>query len=259
MILNEDGTLHFSSLKQIAKSPAHYVQACNNEMEDKASFRIGRALHALVLLGVEPVVYSGIRRGKEWDAFCAENVTDETPKDDILNETENATIQAMAKSIRENAVAMDVLEKCTEREKPLNWIRDGIPCGGRVDAYSSDVLLEIKTTANASPRKFLYDAHKFSYHAQLAWYDIALGTEYKPCETKWRRHVIIAVESKAPFCSVVFELENLRKDQGHTLCEEWLDLLKECALTGEYPSYAKDQPVMWDGEIIINDEDEEDE
>jgi hypothetical protein len=56
---------------------------------------------------------------------------------------------------------------------------------------------------------------------------------------------------------VVYELDNLRIDQGNTLIEEWLDKYLECAQTGIYPSYAPEQPVIWDGEIIIETEDDQ--
>jgi hypothetical protein len=193
-----------------------------------------------------------VRRGKEWDAFADGKV-----KEDILNESEYDDVKGCVESVQNNPFAMKLLESAPHKESPVKFERSGIPCSGTIDAHSDTTLIELKTCACAKPKKFLYDAHKFSYHAQMAWYDISLGTKYFSGCTNWRSHYIIAVETSAPYSSVVYELDNLRIDQGNTLIEEWLDKYLECAQTGIYPSYAPEQPVIWDGEIIIETEDDQ--
>lgn len=251
-MLPKDGRMHFSNLKNFAKSPAHYAMSCDKESEDSVSFRIGRALHALVLEGIAPTLYEGIRRGKEWEAFKSEH-----EGKDILSESEFETVENCFKSIQSNPIAMDILCKAPNREKYLEWDRAGVPCAGRIDAYGDDVLVEIKTTKCADPKRFLYEAGKFGYHAQMAWYDFALGTQYHQFATPWRDHYIIAVETSAPYTCTVIKLDDLRIDQGHTLCEEWLGKYIECEETGFYPSYTTEEPVIWDAEIIIENEEEE--
>ena len=251
-MLSKDGKLHFSNLKHIGTSPAHYALSCQEEREDPTSFRIGRAIHALVLLGVVPIVYSGgVRRGKEWDAFKIQTELDGGSVEDILNDTEYNTAMGAYESILACPLAMEKLHLCQHREESVDFVRNGIPCTGRIDAWGDKTLVEIKTTACSKPKKFLYDASKFSYHAQLAWYDIALGTQYIPGATAWRDQYIIAVETSAPYCVTVVKLDDLRIDQGHTLVETWLSTLAECIESGFYPSYPDSLPVIWDADVII--------
>jgi len=253
-MLPKDGKLHFSNLKHIAQSPAHYALSCQEEREDSVSFRIGRAIHAWVLLGVMPIMYSGgIRRGKEWDAFKAQTESDGYSIEDILNESEYATVKGASESTLSCPLALSILERCPHREESVDFERNGIPCTGRIDAWGEKLLVEIKTTACSKPKKFLYDASKFSYHAQMAWYDIALGTKYIPGATDWRDQYIIAVETSAPYCVTVVSIDDLRIDQGHTLVEVWLAQLSECMASGVYPSYPDSMPIIWDADIIIED------
>lgn len=249
----KDGTMHFSNLKHFAQSPLHYAFSCDSEYADSTSKKIGRAFHASVLQGIEPILFEGRRAGKEWEQF-KENCEG---KGEILIPSEFEPVQMMLNSIRKNAFAMELLNSCHTKEKTLKWMRDGVLCSGTPDAYSDDILIELKSCSCAKPRKFLYDAGKFFYHAQMPWYDIALGTQYILSATKWRKHYIIAVENTAPYSTVVFKLDDLRIDQGHTLCEDWLEQFKQCQKTGFFPSYQVEEPYIWDGEIIIEEEEED--
>ena len=257
-MLPKDGKLHFSNLKHIATSPAHYALSCQEERTDSPAFRLGRAIHALVLQGIQPSVYHGaVRRGKEWDAFKIDAELNGINSDDILNDTEYDTVMESSNAVEGCPFAVEILERANVVEQQIDFVRNGIECRGRVDAHGPGILVEIKTTKCAKPQKFLYDAHKFGYHAQMAWYDIALGTKYIPMATDWREHYIIAVETSAPYCVAVYRLDALRIDQGHTLCETWLSSLADCMESGIYPSYIPETPYIWDGEIIISDPDED--
>ena len=52
---SRDGSLHFSTLKYIQQSPAHYAHAVSRTDFDSQAMRIGRAVHALVLQDIEAV------------------------------------------------------------------------------------------------------------------------------------------------------------------------------------------------------------
>lgn len=257
-MLHKDGTMHFSNLKYFAQSPAHYAVSCDAGFSDTTSYRIGRAIHAWWLKKQEPVFYDGDRRGKAWEDFKEFQMTEKgVSPSDILNRTEFLTVQGSVNALNKHSMANELLGKCTSIEERIEWERDGIPCSGTPDAFGPEILLELKSCECAKPRKFLWDAHKYSYHAQLPWYDIGLGTEYIVGATNWRKQYIIAVETKPPFAVVIYELDPLRIDQGNLLIETWLADYKECAATGIYPSYKVEEPVRWDGEITIAEEDEE--
>ncbi|HTQ44502.1 MAG TPA: hypothetical protein VMI75_17190, partial [Polyangiaceae bacterium] len=62
--------LHFSALRCMSKSPAHYRAAVLSPREPTYAMRLGTAIHAVVL--EQPyVVHDGTRRGKQWEAAQA--------------------------------------------------------------------------------------------------------------------------------------------------------------------------------------------
>lgn len=61
------GALHFSRLKLMALSPAHYKHA---HREETRALGMGTAVHTLVL-GGEVIVYEGERKGSAWASFKA--------------------------------------------------------------------------------------------------------------------------------------------------------------------------------------------
>lgn len=246
-----DGKLHQSTLKEIGKSLAHYAYACANPRQDTPAYLLGRVVHALCLQGIEPTVYDGERRGNAWKDFWEAN------PGDIVTAKELPDIRGMAKAFWANRDVCELMERCSFREVEEDWIRSGHPCRGRIDAFGDGALVELKTTRNAHPSKFLWDAQKMSYHAQMAWYDYALGC--RPCgpDTKWMEQYIIAVESKAPYPVVVYKLDPLRIDQGNALIEDWLKRLDAGISSGEWGGYTKGVEI-WDGQIIMPDEEEED-
>ena len=69
-----DGRLHFSDLKQIAETPLQFKHGLEHEREETKSLKLGRALHAKWLQGIEPWVYEGRRdkRIKEYQAALEE-------------------------------------------------------------------------------------------------------------------------------------------------------------------------------------------
>lgn len=252
-----DNKIHFSNLKHILKSPAHYVNSLTDR-DDTRAFRIGRAVHAYILQGIEPTVYDGTRRGKEWDAYLYLIDKTKIEKEDILNAAEYNEVIGMVNAIKSSSIAMSLLDRCTSFEKEIEWTFEGVECAGRVDAFGSDILVELKTCASSHPKKFLSDANKFLYHAQMAWYDTGLGTVYNPDGTKWREHYIIAVETSAPNCVTVFKLDDLRIDQGLTICHDMIEKYKACMTNGDFTAgYVIDQPVIWDADIIIDEGEEE--
>src|SRR5258707_6330843 len=76
-MLARDGTLHYSDLRQFARSAAHYKHQIAVEREATRAMRVGTCVHHLVLGEREDrplAVFPGdVRRGKEWNAFAESN------------------------------------------------------------------------------------------------------------------------------------------------------------------------------------------
>lgn len=218
--------VRFSTLKAMAKSPAHYRALLASPRTDSAAMRMGRAIHSLVLGGPKVVVYSGVRRGKAWDEFEAEHLECE-----ILNPEEWRTAQDASEAVLSNPLAQPYLDGILEER--LRWQVNGIDCAGTPDVAGADCVTDLKTTQDASPLAFGKTAARFHHHAQLSWYMNALAILGRPVS----RAAIIAVESAPPHSVVVYELDALALDEGRRLWLSWMARLEECIATGEWPGY----------------------
>lgn len=243
--------IHFSQLKEARFSAAHLLAALNRtDRKDTPAMLMGRVIHAAWLEGVSPVVYDGERRGKAWTEFRDANPVD------IITATENEAVQRILDALSRSKEAQDVLADNEGRE--VAWECDilGVPAAGKIDLLGKGSVDELKTCACASPRKFLFDADRAWYDAQLAWYQMSQGVEYVGPDTEWMRSRIVAVENKAPFVVQVFDLDPLRLNQGAEKILRALDLLRECQASGIWHGYTNGVHC-WDADIITHDEEDE--
>lgn len=226
--------VRFSRLRLMARSPAHYKAGYQPSTE---AMQIGTAAHERILMGTFGVTYDGVRRGKEWEAFKA----DQPAGVMIFNAREAMQVASMATSVQANSDAMRVLEG--ERETMRLWTKDGRACQGTPDVVSDTFVTELKTGETSDPRKFHHKVRDYAYHAQLAWYDAAVGVR--------KEHYIVAVESKAPFVTTVFKLSFPTILAGQKLCRLWWERLLQCEASNEWPGYC--QSVV---DLDMGDEDE---
>lgn len=236
--MNNDGKLHFSTLKNIDKTPKHYKHFENFQREDTDDFLIGRATHALVLQGIEPKIWPERRAGNAYKAAVEEN-----GGEDLLNNTQGDTVKRMAEAVANSRLAQAILKRCPSREQSIEFERSGFKCAGRVDAFGAFDQAELKTDKSVAPYKFKKTAHWMRYPEQMEWYDIGLGTKFEGESTRFRDNYIIAVEKVGPVYPVaVFRVTPLRLLQAHNRIEEWLTELERCVRERHFPG--------WDESVI---------
>lgn len=255
--LRSDGRMHYSDLKHIASSGAHFISNLNSEI-DSASTRIGSVFHDIVLLGKKPCVFEGTRRGAAWEVFKEKNIGN-----DICNVTEYETAMRMADSLFDSQYesaefARDILRRCEIREKEILLDFNDVPWSSRIDAMGTDLIAELKSTKCASKRKFLLDAKQMKYDGQLAIYNVAAGVNANQFPAQWLDSYVIAVENKSPYIVAVYEVEKLRLDSAYLEVIAWQEKwLKSCE-TGIWGGYGK-ACETWDADIIIGEDEDDDE
>ena len=222
--------VRFSRLKQMARSPAHYLHSIMQERTDTAAYRLGRAAHSYALEGKELTIYDGTRRGKEWDKF-RELVGE---GNDIYSVKEAESAMAMGNAIRCSALAMSVLQGTIERT--IQWSIGDRQCQGTPDVCGPEYITDLKTTRDAQPEHFIRQAIRYAYHAQLAWYldGVRLSGLGKPSKA-----YIVAVESTPPHPVTVLQLTPAAIDQGARLCRLWWEQLMVCEQGGHFPGYSQ--------------------
>lgn len=237
--------VNWSTLKYLAKSPAHYKVALNGT-PDTPFRKLGRVRHVLILepekLAESVAVFDGAKTAKKaWAEFQAANVG----KDCItLEELEEC--QAIADAIRRHDIAMQYLEgaRC---EVTALWRHEvsgfeavpgyAVDCRARIDIVSPMGLVDIKTTRDASPSAsgFFRDSYNYKHHTQSAFYSdgYAAAGKVEPLPS-----VVIAAETFAPYCVQVYDVPEMLVETGRMEYRGLLSRLALCRREGKWPGYS---------------------
>lgn len=221
--------VHFSDLKQMAKSPAHYLYSVEHGVEETRAMRIGSAVHAMILGGTFHL-YEGERRGKAWAEFRDAHRDGAT----IITSSEHDDARAIADAVLASPEAAEILSGPRETEKPIEWTWLGRACAGRLDLVKPDLVADLKITSSAELDRFAAHAVRMGWHAQLPWYQRGLGRD--PVKS---RSVLIAVEDRAPNAVTVRELTERAADAGDRLCRLWMERVIGCEAASAWPGYAQ--------------------
>jgi hypothetical protein len=228
---------HFSKLKLIAKSPAHYKYGTESEREDTDALRFGRAAHLWLL---EPAAYpdrvavwrEGRRSGKTWDAFRAAN-----EGRDIITEDEETTLHAMSAAVDACGYARPYLSG-GDAEVSLLWGAEVVPghvmpVKGRLDYVTKNDLVDVKFVRCASPAAFGRQAWDLQYLAQAAFY----SDGYEKASGRRLPFVFVAIEKEPPHCIGVYVVTEEQLAAGRAEYERWLATLSLCRLQNDWPGY----------------------
>lgn len=233
--------VNFSTLKWMARSPAHYRSVLTTPAKDTDAKKLGRVAH---LAAFEPERFNsaiavwdgGTRRGKDWDKFCSQHEGKE-----LLTLNEYDKCRAIQRAVRANVDAMGYVTG-GHGEVAVLWtqvIGDGanrysFDCKGRLDFDGAQAITDLKTTKDASPSGFARQVVGLGYDAQAAWYsdgyEIATG-ERKP-------YVIVAVENYEPYVVQVYRLPESVLAVGRAKYRAWLERLAWCRENSQWPGYS---------------------
>jgi hypothetical protein len=214
----------------MAKSPAHYNAAMETPRADSPAMRLGRLVHLLALEDPSGVsVWEGVRRGKQWDEFSAAHVGQE-----IVSGAEMETAEAMAEAILCDTEARDLLTG--NREQSIAWQFGERRCAGRIDVWTPERVVELKTTTDAEPGRFARTAIRLAYHAQLAFYQAGLMAAGLGSP---ERAFIVAIETKPPYAITRFELTQRALEFGTRCYSLWLEQLLVCEASDSWPAYSQ--------------------
>lgn len=121
-------------------------------------------------------------------------------------------------------------------ERTILWSELGRSRQSTPDARGHDHNCELKTTRSAAPWRFVADAAKYGYHAQVADQRAAIAHEQHGRAP--RENYIIAVETVPPHVIQVYELTASTLEQGDKLRLIWLERLQMYEATGLWGGYS---------------------
>jgi hypothetical protein len=245
----QDGRVHFSELKAMALSPAHYRQACTEPKEATQAMLIGSATDRYVFGGAV-VVYEGRRdpRVKEWQAFQVEHANKL-----IISKTEHEVARATADCVLADPVAGPLLRAPgNEFQRVMAWeAYGGVECAagiagehgrGGFDLINQreSVIIDLKASGDAEPDSLMRHARRMLWHAQGRWYlDGAQALSLDATRFK------LIVAETSGVAVTVLTLGPKVLERAAQQIQLWVERLKGCDATGEFPGYQQSE-VEWD-------------
>jgi exodeoxyribonuclease VIII len=233
--------LNQSKLGALKTCPAKFKYLLENEREDNEAFRLGRAIHAAVLepdsfnaqfLALPPDLDRRTTKGKELYAALLADNADKT----ILKADEFNRALEIASSVRSNVHANQLLDGA-HVELSCDWVDPGteVKCKARIDAYNEGmaVVVDIKTTTDASRSGFPRKLFSYGYHRQAAWYLDALHAHGEAA----KHFVFIAVEKEPPYCVGLYRLTDETLKLSRAENDALLRRYAECLSTDTWPGY----------------------
>lgn len=234
-----------STLFAMTKSPEHYHFLLQNQQEDTQTLKIGRAIHAAVLepeaflneWASSPDVDKRTKEGKAlYEAFLQKSKGKE-----ILSASDYSEAMDISQAIRNNKAAARLLRNCIT-EKPLFWVDEetGIYCKCKVDALKPGIMIDLKTSADASTKAFTRDCFKFGYDVQAAHYLNAIETITGE-RPQW---YFIVVEKSKPYAINILKADTGFLDYGIVRRRELLRKLSECRKTRKWAGYGVNDLIL---------------
>lgn len=272
-----------SELWWFHRSPEYFKYRREHPSEPTSALLFGQVAHKLLLepddfdkdFAVAPAVDRRTKEGKAiWQAFVDDSVG-KTVVDAAMYEQ----AAEMADIARANPLVAELLKG--KHEEPFFWTDPdtGIECKARLDSWHRDengvpVIVDYKTSTDASYKAFQRDVQSYGYYFQAAMYSEGLiRNDLCPRLIKgkpkkrwtfdpeagrriyWTEHpetivmggtegdvihprfIFIVQEKSEPFSINVFEMELDYMTVGYDLYREYLGTYVSCESLGYYPGY----------------------
>lgn len=259
--------LSYSSLKEFAKSPQHFVKYITEPKEITDAMRFGSLIDILLfspdtaedVLYVMPKLDRRKKEGKEtYDRHLKES------EGKIIVDAEKlAEAKFIVKIIRENPESSELLNRCVNVQNKIEWedSKTGLRLIAVTDAddgREGQLIVDLKSTASADPDDFNRQIFNMDYTLQAGCYRSAMRHKYfKFPGVSW-----IAVEQKSPFGISVIHADDEMIEFADRYFAMILERFKYCLdnklfhlsysfweartrLAGSVPPYIKRQMENW--------------
>ena len=238
-----------SMLNAISVSPEYFRFRQDNPQPATAPMKLGSAIHMNVLqpeefnkhYAVSPKFDKRTKVGKEaYAEFSKKHMFK-----DVISESDYHIIEQITMKLMKDKMVKSLLQQ-GEPEKIIQWHNEhyNVNCKGMLDYYreGADMIIDLKTTQDASYNGFMRSVKKYKYHKQAAFYLDAV---------KAQRFFIIAVEKTPPFTINVFELGDDMIQEGREMYNHELEVYKYCEENDYWPGAGFD-PLDKKSERIIH-------
>lgn len=230
-----------SELWRIRESPQKFAWYKQHPPEPTPALLFGQVFHKLVL---EPNLFEQEfvvapecdRRTKAGKMAWADFQMEAQNKTIVPNEMFQQALE-MRDSVLSTPFAVKLLKG--RAEVPFFW-RDSLTgegCKCRVDClnehFSQPVVVDLKSTTDASTEAFTKSAINYGYDLQAAMYSegVEANIMQKPL------FVFIAVEKDPPYAVNILQADDLLIRRGHGLYRRLMDTYHDCKMSGNWYGY----------------------
>lgn len=257
-----------SGLDLIHRSPAHFKFLKANPPPETRALHIGKAFHCLLLEPEKfkrdyiksPYLEFRTREAKEWkerqEAAGKFVIRTNSGDNDIWNASEWDELNRMLESVMNHPIASTLFSEgvyevsgyWVDKEKtydvietakgPVNF-SDVDPtfrlCKLRMDwyNYAHNIIVDLKTTEDASYSAFARSMIEYRYPVQDAFYRNGMLQLGKPVD----EFVFVAVEKNPPYAVACYTLDAKAKQLGKNMYRRDLEKYHACRIGEEWPSY----------------------
>lgn len=209
--------LSYSSIKEFAKSPRHYVHYALAKREPSKAMDLGSLIHCLIMY---PSKFNNMfivspnvdRRTKEGKATWEEFISTSNGKI-VVTEEELSEAMLMTDSVMSSKIIKQTVTDCNSFEQEFRYDISGLPFRGFVDGVKEgEYILEIKTMNDASPSNVTREFYNRKYHIQAGLYNLVHKLPVK----------YLIVETKAPYNYMLVDATDRYIKKGQ---EELMDLV----------------------------------
>jgi hypothetical protein len=206
--------------------------------ESTPAMNIGSAFHSLLLepekfsseFAVLPRIDRRTKAGKEeYDFFNLRN-----KGKILLTDDQFFKVEQMVTLVSQHEIVTTLLQEA-EFEQSIFWtdIETGLQFKTRPDIWSQKMIVDLKTTSDASPYGFTRSAMTYGYYLQA-------GMAYEACKVigkPFEMFVILACEKDAPHVPAIYMMDDEALQFGIDQFGTYKRKLKQCLDSNKWPGY----------------------
>jgi exodeoxyribonuclease VIII len=171
----------------------------------------------------------------EWEVFTTA-ATGRT----VLSRADAELVMRMGHAVYSHPAAAMLLKHLPGKAETTHMWDDaatGLQCKCRPDWLTDDgsLIIDLKTTEDASPAGFLKSIANWRYHVQAAWY---LNGIEQATGTRPDQFIFVVVEKRAPYACAVYAADAEMIQIGNEAAARDLDVLATCKAANAWPGYS---------------------
>lgn len=255
----KSGSLSYTGMKQLLKSPAHYRHYIDQPREEKKVFDIGTIVHALVLgtpLDVTVIPEKLLASNGAASTKAARDFIAEARADGFIPIKADELIPL--EEIAESVLAYPTARALFEHDGPTEYSMfapdpdSGVWIRGRADKVSEfenkTVLVDLKTAPSADPKEFTQQVAAFRYDLQ-AWVYGNLYQQTAIEAVEIPEMLFVAVSKTAPHLVSVNRVDWAFEALAEQSMKIAINRYQDGQDTGNWPGYAEGvhllEPPAW--------------